>query len=172
MNAAQQKAAQKAEAARAKKEQQAIKKADQGKGKDKDKDKPKENPPAKKEESAADLKKRVEELEKENQSLKATNAKHAERNKKNREAILATNEFRAEEVGSDLTPCIQRLAAMKTGGESAPRDDSTLPKPAHGSSANKRADGPHAEGGYEDPRDLPPDGTTAANPDGDSEDDE
>jgi hypothetical protein len=54
---------------------------------------------------------------------------------------------------------------LDENGERRPHDDITAPKPAHGTSAHKRTDGPLPEGGYDDPLDLPADHATVANPD-------
>lgn len=180
MNATQQKAAQKAEADRRKKEQQAAKLKEQQTKKEKEaadkKAKEQEKPqPKKGEQNEAQDSAQVTALKKEIESLKATNAKHAERNKKIREAIIATG-VKPEEVGSDVAPHIKRLAGkndnagvspgdLDENGDRKPYDDVTAPKPAHGSSAHKRTDGPFPEGGQDDPRDLPADHATAANPD-------
>jgi hypothetical protein len=184
MNATQQKNAQKAEADRRKREQEAAKLADQKSKKDKEaedkraaEEKAKPPAPKKGEQNKAQDSAQVAALKKEIADLKATNAKQAERAKKNREAIIATNEFSPGEVGSDLTACIKKLAAKGKGtegmsegdlgenGERRPHDDITAPKPAHGTSAHKRTDGPLPEGGYDDPLDLPADHPTVANPD-------
>ena len=182
MNATQQKAAQKAEADRRKKEQQeaAAKLKEQQTKREKGAERkfaqePAKPQPKQEEKNAGRDAARVKELEKEVEALKATNARHAEKNKKIREAIIATG-VKPEDVGSDVTPHIRRLAGgraaegvspgdLDENGDRRPTDDATAPKPAHGSSAHKRTDGPFPEGGQDDPRDLPADHPTAANPD-------